>query len=517
MRSIWFSAFGGDFNRYVISYSIKRWRDKQFGQKGNDKKVMLENFINSLTPTQKSLWAKRHPSISKEISNDWERKCIKWLRSREAIITFMDSLNENERKIFEKDIFPCLDNNHNLKRDPVVSFDLSIAERWIFNRVHESGWNSELHGKFDFDMNRSNYSRDSHKPERIGKKYQWLAFHEFFARVSDKFEFIGDNSSDADVEQLPMYKGPWQVGARDIDPSFNLKPELKKPDVEFSGWKKKHLTYNAWDKESIWEWIKSLKYMPKPQKLILIKDDHGIEWLWLSSSIDWREDVPPEDDNSRRLTRRMWYTFNSYIVHDNNYQSFARWANKQDFVGRWMPEPASCYRVFLGEYPSAEAYTDIQAKEDNWVDSNDPMFHDKRIPGVLMHTNTSYEYETTLDCSLQYGCTIRLPSKFLVDGMKLKQAHIDGQFFNGKEELVTAPISIWGNAQLSGVLIRKDYLLRFLQQNNYKIFWTCVAGKNIINAEYMANDKTTLDMAGAYFLNKNNEIYGKLKRSKRFV
>ena len=518
-RFIWLSVFGGDFDRYVISYNVKRWRDKQFGQKGNDKKVLLENFINSLTPTQKSLWAKRHSSISKEISSDWERKCIKWLRSREAIITFMDSLNENERKIFEKDIFPCLDNNHNLKRDPVVSFDLSIAERWIFNRVHESGWNSELHGKFDFDMNRSNYSRDSHKPERIGKKYQWLAFHEFFARVSDNFEFIGDNSGNSDVKQLPMYKGPWQVGARDIDPSFNLKPELKKLDVEFSEWKKKHLTYNAWDKESILEWVKSLKYMPKPQKIILVKDNDGIEWLWLSSYIDWREDVPPEDNNSRRLTRRMWYTFDSYIVHNNDYQSIIRWAKKQNFVG--MRPSSGPPQVFLGEYSNAEAYI-MQAEEDNWIPPNDPMFRGN--PEALMRTNTSYEYEVTLDCSLQNGCTIKLPSKSLVNGMKLKHSYVDGRFFNAgkeKEELVAAPIFIWENAklykpqntELSGVLIRKDYLLKFLQQNNYKIFWTCVAGKNIINAEYMANDETRQEMTGTYFLNKNNEIYGKLKYS----
>ena len=57
------------------------------------------------------------------------------------------------------------------------------------------------------------------KPERIGKKYQWIAYHEFLAHLADNLEFQGDYWS----EERAVYEGPWQLSLRDIDPSSLLK------------------------------------------------------------------------------------------------------------------------------------------------------------------------------------------------------------------------------------------------------------------------------------------------------
>ena len=85
------------------------------------------------------------------------------------------------------------------------------------------GWTVERFGQFDFNINRySNYGREAKKPERMGKKYQWIAYHEFLARISDNFEFKVDPWSD----KPGKFEGPWQLFVRDIDPSCLLK---KKP------------------------------------------------------------------------------------------------------------------------------------------------------------------------------------------------------------------------------------------------------------------------------------------------
>ena len=62
-------------------------------------------------------------------------------------------------------------------------FDLGLIQRFVLNRVFELGWTSELFGEFDrhAESHSTNY-RTSHKAERIGKKYQWLAYHEVLAR-----------------------------------------------------------------------------------------------------------------------------------------------------------------------------------------------------------------------------------------------------------------------------------------------------------------------------------------------
>ncbi len=137
----------------------------------------------------------------------------------EAWHEFKNSLSEIQKDYFEKEIEPFLDESGRIN-DPLENFDLSFVQRWIFNRVVELGYDPQIHGRFDRMINsRFNVGRDSHKPERIGKKYQWIAYHEFMALVSDHFEFKGDNLDD----EPKSYKGPWNPHVRDIDPTLLVK------------------------------------------------------------------------------------------------------------------------------------------------------------------------------------------------------------------------------------------------------------------------------------------------------
>ncbi|MEO3920396.1 hypothetical protein, partial [Raoultella ornithinolytica] len=56
--------------------------------------------------------------------------------------------------------------------------------------------------------------------ERIGKKYQWIAYYEYMARLADnftRFEGYGDERKEN------PYQGPWEPYVRDIDPTILLK------------------------------------------------------------------------------------------------------------------------------------------------------------------------------------------------------------------------------------------------------------------------------------------------------
>lgn len=94
-------------------------------------------------------------------------------------------------------------------------FDLALIQRYVLKRVFELGWSSELFGDFDQNHVRGR-GRDAGKPERIGKKYQWLAHHEILSLVADHFQYReGYSTSHLDT----VYDGPWQDHFRDIDPS----------------------------------------------------------------------------------------------------------------------------------------------------------------------------------------------------------------------------------------------------------------------------------------------------------
>ena len=118
----------------------------------------------------------------------------------------------------KRDIEPYLDHNNNLL-DTDAHFDLRLAECFIFNRVIDLGWSPDKHGDFDKNIGTGRGRYESHQ-ERIGKKYQWISFHEFIARLSDnyiRYEGYGDERKES------PYLGPWEPYERDIDPTILLK------------------------------------------------------------------------------------------------------------------------------------------------------------------------------------------------------------------------------------------------------------------------------------------------------
>ena len=57
--------------------------------------------------------------------------------------------------------------------------ELGIIQRYILGRVASLGWTGERFGEFDRMVRlRDRPGRESRKAERIGKKYQWIAYHE---------------------------------------------------------------------------------------------------------------------------------------------------------------------------------------------------------------------------------------------------------------------------------------------------------------------------------------------------
>jgi hypothetical protein len=85
-------------------------------------------------------------------------------------------------KEFESFVLPYL--NGDIVDNP--GFDVSVARRWIPTRVFELGWSAEQFGFCGY------HSSHTSKPERMVKKYQWIAYHELLARLTDNFVFEGN-------------------------------------------------------------------------------------------------------------------------------------------------------------------------------------------------------------------------------------------------------------------------------------------------------------------------------------
>ena len=94
-------------------------------------------------------------------------------------------------------------------------FDLKLVQRYLVWRVFDLGWTIERFGQFDQYIN-WNAGRNAAKPERIGKKYQWIAYHEILAYLADHYQYRPSFTVDGELEDT------WGLG-RNISGTSTLR------------------------------------------------------------------------------------------------------------------------------------------------------------------------------------------------------------------------------------------------------------------------------------------------------
>jgi hypothetical protein len=499
----------GDFARYIIGTNSGHfeWTSRRFGEP--KKKEIVEAFVNSLTQRQKKEWDEY--MIIREaysqfkflgITNKKERRKrfgpqLNEKRFKELIAyvaeRFRRTLGNRKLALFEKQILPYLE-DHSLDKDRDW-FDLSIAQRWIFKKVLDLGWTEDRFGRFDRFVNQGTTDyRSEHKPERIGKKYQWIAYHEFLARVSDNFEFTEDAWSGS----TGKYEGPWQPHLRDIDPSCLLRKTGRETWSGFTNTWWFPVEYNNWNEPvEPDKWLRNATDLPSVQSLIEVSNPlDESNWLLLDSFYKWDEPVPFGEDKADYRGKEIWYFVRSYIVRKSDATEVFRWAKKQKFMGRWMPEPHDLYQVFLGEFYRSPAYQHFNVPyyhHEGWTRG-----HRDEIPAPVYVTTEGYAKEgSVIDCSVDEGYHIRLPANMIADGMKLRWNGQEGLFFDESGILTAFDPSVRDTGP-GALLVRRDSFFLFLQDNDYEVFWTILGEMNDYSGGYDENWKGRLEISGAY-------------------
>ena len=380
------------------------------------------------------------------------------------------------------------------------SFDHSLACRWIFHRVMKMGWKEKLHGTFDESggIESGIINRSEHKPERIGKKYQWIALYELLAKISDNFEF-----KSVDNENQEKYIGPWQIiGIRNIDPSFTFKSrdhanKMKKDVTHFSKYniQEQYKFQNQNIENSAW--LRQSNDLPDPKKMIELTDDKGVTWITLGVFFRWEEENLPEEEHSH-LKKMLCYMLKSYIVKENNRDEVFELAKQQNVYGEQMPTSHEFHDIYLGEYswaPSFIHHHNLYYNE-KWTNQNESK---GSLTNILVADDQYSVSGSSIDCSIDEDIRVSLPAKFIVDEMQLVQTYVDGRFFD-KEGVVAFDPSIFHQNIPSQVLVRKDKLLNFLKRKGYSLIWTFFGDKNIIGKStpdrLVINDAYTLDNRG---------------------
>ncbi|MBD2616321.1 hypothetical protein H6G94_34675 [Nostoc punctiforme FACHB-252] len=505
----------GDFARYVIgtNHGDFEWSSCRIGESGKKqilatRKEQYEKFLNSLTERQRNAWkryqrtrsnikyckkldaAKQREYFQKEFSSG---ELDNILISEEK--KFLRTLGNKKKQIFNELVLPHITDPNGYK----LRFNLFIAQCWILKRVFELGWAVERFGQFDRNVNYGISGREANKPERMGKKYQWIAYHEFLAYVSDNFEFIGDALLN---ELSQQYDGSWQLGSgtRDIDPSLLIR---QLPEHKFQGktsvwWQPVQYIFDDADKQEQINWITQESDFPNPSQLIeVIRPSDGTVWLSLEGHYRWTEEGPIEEEPYHSLRREMWFQLRSYIVHQEDKSKILQWLSDKNFMEIWMPESEQMLDVFVGEFPWASSCR-VLNNDQGWISHS--KFEDD-FPGAIVITTTEYLREiSTFDCSIDGTISALMPSAWLIKNMGIRWSGGRFNFVDSVNELVAFNPSV-EEAGPSACLISKEKLTRFLAENKLEIIWTVLGERQLIGGNHQ-EWHGRLELSGVYQLNE---------------
>jgi hypothetical protein len=332
--------------------------------------------------------------------------------------------------------------------------------------VEEFGYNRILS---DLDATSGNYGRGRDSAtERIGKKYQWLAFHKLLAIASDHYKFKEYPHS---AETTSNYRGPWIPNVRDIDPTSM---QVNWGITERERWWVKD-PYVISDQPAE-KWIRDNNDIPLPENFIVVKDITGEEWLVLQTYYSQKE-------TNNAAPKEIWYQLRSYITKKNEHKKIVNWAKKQNFMGRWMPESSTRTEMYLQEYFWAPAVLDFKHHYYGggpWEILNDRKTG-KRI-GEVSVSALEYLWEEQLDKSQETTTSLLLPNEVLFKALDLKPSLIDGTFLSQEGRILAFDPSD-NKSKLSFLVVNKQALEVALEQNSLDIFWTLLGEKFVSNSD----------------------------------
>ena len=337
------------------------------------------------------------------------------------------------------------------------------ARRWVAWRAHELGWTPQRFAKFD--RGASGHGRTEHRVERIGKKYQWIAFHELTGRLSDVA--LVDGSFRGDPEH---YQGPWQVGTREMDPTILVtRTNQRDSDQQGATWWSPHAS--RWREESPEArvaWMEDeARDMPDPVCQIDVADAEGRRWLVLDTSVGRNQWVMV--DGERVIHRMTWHKVKSVLVARGAVGRLERLLARSERDRDHPPEIEMPRGGYLGEYPWHPAFVEVDGR---WS-----LGKRDRIP-VQATVADWYVERSGHNHSVEDSFNLTIPAPALVRGLGLRPAEGRSLAYATADGRVAFKDPSADEPGFSAAVVDREAMRAFLDAEGFEIIWTFTGEKS---------------------------------------
>lgn len=366
-----------------------------------------------------------------------------------------------------------------ISNDEPAAFSRRWAQRWIFKRAHEFGWTEELFSNFERVCSRGRAGGPSGGAmERVGKKYQWMAFHEFLARLSDNYHWI--NRGYSDVPDDDVYEGPWQIYKRDIDPTI-----WARQSGEYKTYHNKQCTWwqpycfpfpNENDQASKTSFLWDEEVLPDfPELLQRTMPADNSSWLVLHGF--WSENRKYSDDDIESPHLDGWFRINSIFIRKGDYDLLAKGVEGETLCDpHLVSAPSTQHEGFLGEYPWHMIYRHLCGWREPEQSFRQLITVEHLIPF------SKYEWEDGgIDYSLDSSLYFHMPAKELIQDMDLARPSGKWGHWEHKGQLVFFDPSLEEYGP-SYALMRTDKLQKWLNDNDMEIVWLIGGEKQMFSS-----------------------------------
>lgn len=471
--SLFMSLFDlGDFGRYVVQYKIEHFSTDRLDELPSTQGESDEDF-------DEEKWKEFEDSLSEEQRAQWTSADS----DPTSVAELVEGLGDSQRDLLFGIVRPAPQPRGR------PEYPAGQANRWIFERVLSLGWTPERFYEWERIYARDG-DRTGHKLERFGKKYQWIALRELLARVADNF-----HPAERYGEESGIYEEPWQLSARDIDPTLppaarvrDLEDELVFADTFPSDrmddwWVPPGPRFRFDDPAPPDDWAKDPSDLPSFSSLIRKQASDRSRWIAIQAYYNWDEERDEEGDIQAPRRRDIWSHIKSWLVRSDDAADLIDYLSKKSFMGNWMPEGHQVIDDgYLGELPAAEAAQQFPAMWEQLERRRSEV-----APGYEVYpTWMSYLWEGNVwDCSIDDSVRAMLPASLLAELGRLKWKPRTRAWVDDKGSVV-AQYREAQEERHSLLLVRESWLRKLLKANGWHLLIGWLGEKTLFSRDWVS-------------------------------